>query len=110
MTKILFFLSLFIWGCASSPEKNLSTPIGMIAAHFNMKTNEVDLLNQKGLNTDDIIQVLIISAATYLSNAEIIVLMENGKTIQEIASDHGLTDDFIEKRAAIIKRKLPSSN
>jgi len=100
MIKLILAAVLFAgMGCRSVPRRELGTPEGVIAGHFNMRPGEVrELKDEKDISREELVRVLLISSSTYLSEDEVI---EKRKDMEfdEIASGADLDPEFIEEEA-----------
>lgn len=102
---LLIFLFGFL-GCTSMQKKNLATENGVISALFNIPESTVESLRTKGLEDEQILKLLIISTATYLTLPEILSMMEDGVSLHEIATDTGIEQELLQERLDKIKKDL----
>jgi hypothetical protein len=97
---------LGVLGCSSVPQKNLTTENGIIAAHFTIHPYDVSRFKKTGLDTDQIIRILIISTASHLTTDDVIKIHKEGKAFEEIAAEVGISKELLDKRTEAVKKEI----
>ncbi|MBN2407890.1 MAG: hypothetical protein JXJ19_09355 [Elusimicrobia bacterium] len=88
------------------PKRNLATESGIIAANFNIEEEEVVSLREKGFDTGEIVKILIISEGSYLGQGEILMMVEEGKSFEEIGKKAGIDTETLQQRSDKIEKNL----
>ncbi|MGM0567594.1 MAG: hypothetical protein ACQESB_00085 [Elusimicrobiota bacterium] len=109
MNKIIliFLLSFTVTACRSVPKRNLTTKEGAVAAHFSVPEKEVKDLTDRGYSLKQSVGILFISNTTYLNKKEVVEKMQEGNSLNVIASDAGISEEkYNEKTSWIIENSI----
>ncbi len=96
MNKIIFVIViavLIVSGCRSVPKRDLNTREGVIAAHFTVSVKDVSRLLAKGYSEEECVGILFISSSTHLNEKEVKEKLKEGQSLEEIASEAGITEE-----------------
>ena len=97
----LFILVLSVSGCTLFSGRTPSTSTGIIADYFGRQRSEVRRLAEQGLAEDKVIKILLISTSSYLTENEVIEMMDAHELV-DIAAAAGLDPDTLKTRTARI--------
>lgn len=111
MNKYRYFiiglcLVFFLGSCKSTPKRELDSRTGVIAANFNLPREKVENLRKKELTEDEMIKLLIISRTTYLETGEVYERFSEGKELQKIGEEAGLSGQKLEEKFELVKENI----
>ena len=101
-SNILIVCCVLLCACSSAPKKDLTSHAGVIAAYFNIHTAEYDKISELGIQEDDTLSLLIVTAATSLSIDDIVMRISSGY----MTAESGLDAELIDSRLQKIKTEL----
>jgi len=93
LTPVLFPPSLSAWGRKPPPEPK--TVEERIARKFHIEQSNVQVLQERGYGTEEVIKILIVATATGKGPDQISILREEGIGWEEIAKSYGIEMDTL---------------